>query len=156
MNLSWPVFIVFCIFVAQRSRLNPPLCNLLQGQPANRPLEIGVGASKMSPNTKGGKKQAAPTKLFRYLCRGVLRGSGGTQHMPVRLRNLNEYRTTICCSKCGERTTAPYVTDYRTHRRREATRLRECPACKQRLEQGFGEGAVGARGGNQGVGRRGD
>jgi hypothetical protein len=76
--------------------------------------------------------------------------------MSVMLMSLNECRTTVCCSKCGERTTAPYVIDYRTHRRREATRLRECPACKQRLEQGFGEGAVGARGGNQGVGRRGD
>ena len=79
MNLSWPVFIVFCVFVAQRFSLDPPLYNLLQGQPANRPLEIGVGVhSKMSPNTKGGKKQAVPTKLLRYLYRGVLRGSGGT------------------------------------------------------------------------------
>ena len=96
MILSWPVFIVFCIFVAQRLSLNPPLYNLLHGQPANRPLEIGVGASKMSPNTKGGKKQAAPTKLHRALCRGVLRGSGGTQHMSVMLMSLNEYCTTVC------------------------------------------------------------
>ena len=116
-----------------------------------------MGASKMSPNTKGGKKQAAPTKLFRYLCRGVLCGSGGTQHMPVRLRTLNEYRTTVCCSKCGERTTAPYVTDYRTHRRRKSTRLRECPACKQRWEQGGEEGAaVGAGGWGGGSGSKGE
>ena len=68
MNLSWPVFIVFCIFVAQRSSLNPPLCNLLQGQPANTSLGIGVGAPKMSPNTKGVTKQAATTKLHSALC----------------------------------------------------------------------------------------
>ena len=55
----------------------------------------------------------------------------------------------------GERTTAPYVIDYRTHRRRESTRLRECPASKQRWEQGGGEGAVGAGGGEGAVGARG-
>ena len=105
MNSScWPVFIVFCVFVAQRLSLNPPLYNLLQGQPTSRPLG--------TPNTKGVTKQAALTKLHQALCQGVLRGSGGTQHMPVMPMSLNEYRTTVCCSKCGERTTAPYVTDY--------------------------------------------
>ena len=76
--------------------------------------------------------------------------------MSVMLMSLNEYHTTVCCSKCGEGATAPYVIDYRTHWRQKSTRLQECPACKQRWEQGGGEGAVGVGGGNQGVGRRGD
>ena len=108
------------------------------------------------PNTKGVTKQAAATKLHQALCQGVLRGSGGTQHMPVMLLPLNELCTTVCCSWCGERTTAPYVTDYWTHRQQKSTRLRVYPTCKQQWEQGGGEGAVGARRSNQGVGRRGD
>ena len=42
------------------------------------------------------RKQAAPTKIHTALCRGVLRGSGGTQHMSVMLMSLNEYCTTVC------------------------------------------------------------
>ena len=67
------------------------------------------------PNTKGVTKQAAATKLHQALCQGVLRGSGGTQHMPVMLLPLNELCTTVCCSWCGERTTAPYVTDDKSY-----------------------------------------
>ena len=104
----------------------------LQGQDSRRPLVIGVGASSWLPPTKGVTKQAAPTKLRQALTRGVLRGSGGTQHRSVMVMDLNEYRTTVCCSKCGGRTTAPLVCEYRTHRHRKSTRLRECPACKQR------------------------
>ena len=40
--------------------------------------------------------------------------------------------------------------DYRTHRQRKSTRLRECPACKQR-EQGGEGGAVQAEVGEEGV-----
>ena len=114
----------------------------LQGQDSRRPLVIGVGASSWLPPTKGVTKQAAPTKLRQALTRGVLRGSGGTQHLSVMVRYLNEYRTTVCCSKCGGRTTAPLVCDYRTHRHRRSTRLRECPACKG--------GAAQAEGGEEG------
>ena len=66
------------------------------------------------------------------------------------VRYLNEYRTTVCCSKCGGRTTAPLVCDYRTHRHRRSTRLRECPACKQQ-EQGGEGGAAQSEGGEEGV-----
>jgi len=66
------------------------------------------------------------------------------------VKDLNEYRTTVCCSKCGGRTTAPLVCDYRTHRHRKSTRLRECPACKQR-EQGVEGGAAQAEGGEEGI-----
>ena len=51
--------------------------------------------------------------------------------------------------KCGGRTTAPLVCDYRTHRHRRSTRLRECPACKQREQGGEGEAAQ-AEGGEEG------
>ena len=121
----------------------------LQGQDSRRPLVIGVGASSWLPPTKGVTKQAAPTKLRQALTRGVLRGSGGTQHLSVMVRYLNEYRTTVCCSKCGGRTTAPLVCDYRTHRHRRSTRLRECPACKQK-EQGGEGGAAQSEGGEEG------
>jgi len=122
----------------------------LQGQDSRRPLVIGVGASSWPSPTKGVTKQAAPTKLRQALTRGVLRGSGGTQHLSVMVRYLNEYRTTVCCSKCGGRTTAPLVCDYRTHRHRRSTRLRECPACKQREEQGGEGGAAQSDGGKEG------
>ena len=56
---------------------------LLQGQDPRRPLGIGVGASSMPPPTEGVTKQAAPIKLRQALNRGVLRGSGGTQHRSV-------------------------------------------------------------------------
>ena len=72
------------------------------------------------------------------------------------LMPLHEYRTTVCCSKCGERTTAPDVTDCRTHRRRKSTRLSECPACKQRWEQGGEEGTVGVGGWGGGSGSKGE
>ena len=121
----------------------------LQGQDSRRPLVIGVGASSWPSPTKGVTKQAAPTKLRQALTRGVLRGSGGTQHLSVMVRYLNEYRTTVCCSKCGGRTTAPLVCDYRTHRHRRSTRLRECPACKQQ-EQGGEGGAAQSEGGEEG------
>ena len=121
----------------------------LQVQDSRRPLVIGVGASSWPSPTKGVTKQAAPTKLRQALTRGVLRGSGGTQHLSVMVRYLNEYRTTVCCSKCGGRTTAPLVCDYRTYRHRRSTRLRECPACKQR-EQGGEGGAAQSEGGEEG------
>ena len=88
----------------------------LQGQDPRRPLVIGVGASSWLFPTKGATKQAAPTRLRQALSRGVLRGSGGTQHLSVIVTYLSEYRTTVCCSKCGARTTAPHVSDYRTYR----------------------------------------
>jgi len=115
---------------------------------------IGVGASSWLLPTKGVNKQAAPTKLRQALTRGVLRGSGSTQHRPVMVMDLNEYRTTVCCSKCGGRTTAPLVCDYRTLRHRKSTRLRECPACKQR-EQGVEGGAAQVEGGEEGVAQAG-
>ena len=121
----------------------------LQGQDSRRPLVIGVGASSWLSPTKGVTKQAAPTKLRQALTRGVLRESGGTQHRSVMVKDLNEYRTTVCCSKCGGRTTAPLVCDYRTHKHRRSTRLRECPACKQQ-EQGGEGGAAQSEGGKEG------
>ena len=43
-----------------------------------------------------------------------------------------------------------HLCDYRTHRHRKSTRLRECPACKQR-EQGVEGGAAQAEGGEEGI-----
>jgi hypothetical protein len=104
----------------------------------------------MPPPTNGVTKQAAPTKLRQALNLGVLRGSCGTQQLLIMVMNFNKYRTTACYSKCGARKTVPLVCDYRTHRQRKSTRLRECPACKQR-EQGGEGGAVQAEVGEEGV-----
>ena len=89
--------------------------------------------------------------------------------MPVMLMPLNKYRSTVCCSKCGERTTAPYVTDDKSYTAIGGESSHDCVSARpansggsrgvrrgQQWEQGGGEGAVGARGSNQGVGRRGD
>ena len=63
---------------------------------------------------------------------------------------LNETRTTVCCSKCGARTTAPLcATTARTGRGNPRGSV-ECPACKQQ-EQGGEGGAAQAGGGEEGV-----
>ena len=62
---------------------------------------------------------------------------------------LNETRTTVCCSKCGARTTAPLcATTARTGRGNPRGSV-ECPACKQQ-EQGGEGGAAQSEGGKEG------
>eukprot|EP00983_Pelagomonas_calceolata_P019261 605680-Pelagomonas_calceolata.AAC.1 len=43
---------------------------------------------------------------------------------------LNEYKTTVSCSRCGARTVEPMVRDFVSHLPRKSRRLRECPVCK--------------------------
>jgi len=73
-------------------------------------LWLGLGLpAGFPPQRESPSRQLPPSCARQALTRGVLRGSGGTQHQSVMVKDLNEYRTTICCSKCGGRTTAPLV-----------------------------------------------
>jgi hypothetical protein len=147
--LMYQVFTSHC-YVTRNNRCVCLHAIYLQGQDPRRPLVIGVdwGIQTTSPH-----KGISPSRQLQPSCAkpctmGVLRGSGNTQQRAVMVLHLNKFRTTVCCSKCGARTTAPLVCDYRTHRQRKFTRLREYPACKQQ-EQG-GEGWVAQAGGGEG------
>ena len=152
--LMYQVFTSHC-YVTRNNRCVCLHAIYLQGQDPRRPLVIGVdwGIQTTSPH-----KGISPSRQLQPSCAkpctmGVLRGSGNTQQRAVMVLHLNKFRTTVCCSKCGARTTAPLVCDYRTHRQRKFTRLREYPACKQQ-EQG-GEGGAAQAGGGEGGGSSG-
>ena len=114
-------------------------------------MVIGVGASKMPPQTRGVTKFAAPTLLAKALLRNVLRGAGGTAGRPVMLIPLNEFRTTVRCSKCGTGTEYPMVTDYKWGHQRRSTRLCSCPQCKARWQDEERSTAVGSGAGSSDV-----
>ena len=72
--------------------------------------------------------------------------------MPVMLMPLNKYRSTVCCSKCGERTTAPYVTDDKSYTAIGGESSHDCVSARPANSgesRGVGRGQweqVGARG----------
>ena len=101
-----------------------------KGLNPERSVVVGVGASKMPPAAHGVQKFTAPTLLKKSLLRAMLRGVGHSKVHPRMLTPLNEYRTTVCCSRCGARTVEPTVTDFVSHQPRPSRRLRECPECK--------------------------
>eukprot|EP00983_Pelagomonas_calceolata_P023370 736050-Pelagomonas_calceolata.AAC.1 len=61
----------------------------------------------------------------------MLRGMGHSKLHPRMLTGLNEYKTTVSCSRCGARTVEPMVKDFVSHLPRKSWRLRECPVCKE-------------------------
>lgn len=76
-----------------------------------RPIILGVGDAKF-PSTGPGEKSMPTTQFVRAILKGKYR-----YHNKVKLLNINEFRTTLCCCACSNITSA------------SGRRLRLCTHC---------------------------
>eukprot|EP00210_Caulerpa_lentillifera_P002591 g2484.t2 len=100
----------------------------------NRRLVLGIGNANFSSSGRG-SKSAPTTSLMRAIQEAKrtkeLELNKGANWSPVIILNINEFRTTLICSTCGNPTSQPLVRKPNGEMRRNS-RLRYCTHCVSR------------------------
>eukprot|EP00210_Caulerpa_lentillifera_P000917 g887.t1 len=97
----------------------------------NRRLVLGIGNANFSSNGRG-SRSAPTTSLMRAIQKAKrtkeLELNKGANWSPIAILNINEFRTTLICSTCGNPTSQPLVRKPNGEMRR-SSRLRCCTHC---------------------------
>jgi hypothetical protein len=86
-----------------------------------RPIVLGVGDAKF-PATGPGEKSMPTTQFVRAILKAKYR-----YHSRVKLLNIDEFKTTVCCCGCGTETRPAFLPNLNPPR--SSRRLRLCTVC---------------------------
>jgi hypothetical protein len=117
-------------FCYKKSSLDRAAERLIQAMtkavPVERPLVLGVGAAGFASTGRG--ELPAPTAAMTRAMERALRRVEAAGRRVIRLR-VDEFRTTLCCCRCGQVTQAAVIRDPKTGEARRSRRLRSCSTC---------------------------
>jgi len=99
-----------------------------------RPIVFGIGNAKFAPGGRGELSMPTTmlTKFFKKGMNRYIKKNNVVLENHVRFVSIDEYKTTQCCSRSGEQTTAPM-----TNSGRRSRRLRFSSFCQEQNGRGL-------------------
>ena len=103
-------------------------------------LVIGLGSASVQPGGVG--QLSSPTSAIRRTLNESIRAAERQAKdrgvwRPIEVLNIDEYKTSVSCYRCGSQTTSPHVRKMTKKgvKTRASSRLKECDNCGKRVDR---------------------